>query len=95
MPVVAQIATDYEDEVTFLAVAGRGELDATTERAAELFGDRLRWGLDDRVWDLYGAIGQPATVLITGDDRITDTWHGLLDEAEIRRNLDALVAASG
>jgi hypothetical protein len=95
LPVVAEISTDYQDEVTFLAVAGRGELDATTERAAELFGERLLWGLDDSVWDLYGVTGQPMTLLITGDDRVVQRWPGLLDETEIRDNLDRLVATAG
>lgn len=76
----------------FLAVAGRSDLDSTTSRAAELFGDALLWGLDDSVWDLYNIPYQPVTVLITGNDIVVDSWPGVLDEADIRSRLDALVA---
>ncbi len=93
LPKVAEISTDYSDEVAFVAVAGRGELAATTERADELFGDRFLWGLDDTVWDLYRVNGQPVTFLVTGDDTIVEQWFGVADEEEIRSRLDALAAA--
>lgn len=95
MPVVADIAEDYSDEVVFLAVAGRAGFDESAARAEELFQDRLRWGLDDSLWDLYGIPGQPVTVLVAGNDVVVDGWPGALDEAEIRQRLDALIAVSG
>ncbi len=95
MPVVADIADDYRDEVVFLGVAGRADFDETAETAAELFGDRITWGLDDSIWDLYGVPYQPVTMLITGDDVIVDQWAGLLDEADIRAKIDGLVTVSG
>ncbi len=95
MPVVAQIAEDYSDQVVFLAVAGRAGFDETAARAEELFGDRLMWGLDDSIWELYGIPYQPATVLLAGNDVAVDAWPGALDEAEIRQRIDALIAVSG
>ena len=92
MPVVAQVANDYEDQVEFVAVAGRSDFDSTANRAAELFGDELLWGLDDGIWDQYGVSYQPVTFLITGNDIIVDGWPGILDEATMRERLDALVA---
>ncbi len=91
MPVVDEVAADYEDDVRFVAVAGRGSLDDTAAEAEVLF-SRLDWGLDDSVWDLYGVFGQPVTILITGSDVAVDTWAGALSEDEIRARLDALVA---
>ena len=50
-----RVAADYQDEVAFLAVAGRAELDRTAERAAELFSSNLPWGLDDALWERAAA----------------------------------------
>jgi len=91
LPVIDRVAADYEDEVRFLAVAGRSTLDETAERAAQWFA-RLDWGLDEAVWDLYEIPGQPASVLISGDDVIVDSWFGAAGEPELRAALDRLVA---
>ncbi len=95
MPVIDEIAADYLDEVTFLAVAGKSDPDRAEERAGQLFSDNLAWGLDDSIWDLYGILGQPATVIISGDDVILDRWFGELAESTIRERLDAALAVSG
>ena len=95
MPVVDEVAADYLNEVTFVAVAGRGDLGASAEAAGNLFSDNLLWGLDDSVWDLYGVPYQPVTFLITGGDTIVDGWPGLLDESDIRSRIDTLAALSG
>lgn len=47
------------------------------------------WGLDESIWDLYGIVGQPATVLIK-DGVIIDRWYGAVGEAELRVRLDGL-----
>lgn len=91
MPVVDRVAGDYLDAVTFLAVAGRSDMDRTAERAAEWFSDNLLWGLEPSVWDLYGVPGQPATVLIA-HGVVVDQWFGALDEGELRTRLDRLVS---
>ncbi len=91
MPVVDAIAPDYEGEITFVAIAGRSTLDKTTPAAGELLSN-LPWGLDDSIWELYGIPGQPASVLITGNDIVVDGWFGALPEDEIRAALDQLVA---
>lgn len=90
MPVVAEIAPDYVDEVAFVAVAGRSGLEATAARAEELFGDRLAWGLDDDLWETFDVPYQPVTVLIADGVEI-DRWAGALGEDELRRRLDAAV----
>lgn len=77
----------------FLAVAGRAGFDETAQRAAGLFSDRLLWGLDDSIWDLYGIPYQPVTLLISGNDVIVDTWAGALGEDELRSRIDQFLAA--
>lgn len=66
----------------------------TAERAEELFSENLAWGLDDRIWDLYGVPGQPATILIA-NGTIVDQWFGAAPEDFIRERLDALISLSG
>ena len=93
LPVVDEVADDYLDDVTFLAVAGRGDLGATKEEAARLFSANLKWGLDDSIRDLYGVPGQPASVLIA-NGVVVDGWFGALDADELRDRLDSLVSLS-
>lgn len=88
MPVVDDISADYVDQVTFVAVAGRSGFEETAERADQWFSDRILWGLDKSIWQLYGVFGQPYTFLITGDDRIVAEWAGLVGESQIRQQLD-------
>ena len=91
MPVIDEVAADYQDQVRFIAVAGRSSYEATAERAPQWF-SRLDWGLDEGVWDLYGIRGQPASVLITGNDVIVTGWFGAAGEDMLREALDELVA---
>jgi hypothetical protein len=93
LPVVDEVANDYVGDVVFVAVAGRGDLDATREEASRLFSDNLNWGLDDSIWDLYGIPGQPASILIT-DGVVVDKWFGALGDQELRTRLDNLLAIS-
>ncbi len=86
------VASDYQDTIKFVAVAGRSDLEPTANRAAELLTDNVVWGLDESIWDLYNIFGQPASVIITGDDIIVDSWFGALGEAELRSRLDMLAS---
>ena len=93
MPVVDRVAADYRDEVTFLAIAGKADLERTAARADELISGNLQWGLDDSIWDLYGVPGQPATILVA-DGVIVDQWFGAAPEDLLRERLDRLVELS-
>ena len=96
MPVVDEIAKDYAGEVTFLAVAGKSSFDRSLPAAEALFTDRISWGYDDSVWELYGNPYQPYTVLITADDKIVTEYYGTPGGEEgIRAQLDALLALHG
>lgn len=88
------VASDYQEEITFLAVAGRSDIESSRRRVGDWFSpDRLRWGYDDTVWELYGVFGQPTSVLITGDDLVLDGWFGGVGEEALQAALDRLVAA--
>jgi hypothetical protein len=75
-----------------VAVAGRSDLEPTARRAEELLTDNVAWGLDESIWGLYDILGQPASVMITGDDVIVEGWYGALGEAALREKLDLLVS---
>lgn len=93
LPVIDEVANDYLDDIAFVAVAGRGDLGATRERAPTMFSDNLQWGLDDSIWNLYGVPGQPSSVLIV-DGVIVDKWFGALGDVELRKRFDNLVSLS-
>ena len=84
------MAADYQDDVQFLAVAGRSDMGSTADRAAELLTDNVDWGLDDSIWDLYGIPGQPATVLIS-QGVIVDQWFGAQGEDFLRERIESLL----
>ena len=96
MPVVDALASEFADQVTFLAIAGRASLDATTPRAAQLLpSGHVLWSLDESVWETYGVFGQPVTFLISADDVLLDQTFGFRGEAEIRANVDRLLGTLG
>ncbi len=73
-----------------IAVAGRSDLEATSRRAGELLGGNVAWGLDESIWKLYDILGQPASVMITGDDKVVEGWYGVLGEEGLREKFDLL-----
>ena len=86
------VASDYQDTIEFVAVAGRSDLGPTEQRAEELLTSNVAWGLDDSIWELYDIFGQPASVIITGDDIIVEGWYGALGEDALREKLDFLAS---
>jgi len=88
--VIDAVASDYQETISFIAVAGRSDLEPTAQRAEELLTDNVAWGLDESVWELYDILGQPASVMITGDDIVVDDWYGVLGEEELRKKFDLL-----
>jgi hypothetical protein len=96
LPVVDQLAAEYGDRVAFVAPAWKGTLEATTARAAELLpSGKVLWGLDEaeEIFALYGVPYQPATVLITSNGTVFESWSGARDEAGMREAIEALLAA--
>ena len=87
------VASDYQDSISFVAVAGNSSESASRARVGTWFSpERILWGYDESIWGLYGVRGQPVSFLITGDDIVVANWFGALDEAEMRSQLDILVA---
>ncbi len=84
--------------MTFLAVAWKGSLQDTTERASQLLpSGNVLWGLDaeEKVFSAYGVPYQPVSVLITHDGIVKTSWAGAASEADLRAELDALVETAG
>ncbi|WKZ83061.1 MAG: hypothetical protein QY307_02075 [Acidimicrobiia bacterium] len=93
MPVIDAVASEYQDRITFLAVAGRSSLEASRTRVGDWFDpSRILWGYSDDLWALYAIPGQPASVLISGDDVIVGGWFGAVGEEALRAELDRLAA---
>ncbi|MGI9584192.1 MAG: TlpA family protein disulfide reductase [Acidimicrobiia bacterium] len=90
MPVVDKVAAKYQNDVTFLAVAGKGHVTKAAAAADTLFSDNLKWGYDDSIWDLYGVPGQPATILISRGV-IVDMWFGETSAAFLNERIDNLL----
>ena len=83
------MSNEYLEDVTFLAVAGRSNPEASAAAAAELFSDNLLWGYDESIWDLYGVPGQPVSVLIQSG-AIVDVWFGAIGHEALREKLDTV-----
>jgi hypothetical protein len=94
LPVVDILATEYGDDITFVAPAWKAGLEATAARAAELMPSGwVKWGLDseEEVFALYGIPYQPATVLISAEGAIVETWAGARPEEAMRDSIEALI----
>ena len=94
MPVLEQISTDYDGEVTFLAIAARGDVEATADRVEEWIpSGRIKWAFDpaEEVWGFFGIRGTPTTLLLSADDRVVAGWPGEVGEDNLRQALDQLV----
>ena len=96
MPVINAVAEEYQDEITFLAVAGSSNEEDSAKRVGDWFDpERLLWGYSDDVWALYGVSYQPVSVLISPDKKVVGGWFGALDADDIRAELDILAGYAG
>lgn len=85
------VASDYLDDITFLAVAGSSSPEASAARVGDWFDpDRVLWTYNDDLWDLYLVGYQPVSVLVSSDDVIVERWFGAVGETELRAALDRL-----
>lgn len=91
MPVVDEVAGDYQEDIEFLAVAWKSEPDRAAERASELFSDNLKWGIGDQIFSLYGIPAQPASVIVS-NGVIVDSWFGAIGADELRSRLDTALS---
>lgn len=82
--------------MAFVAPAWKSSFEATAAAASGLMPSGvIQWGLDDRevVFQAYGVPYQPVTVLIGADGTVVDSWAGVLDEAELRIAIEALLTS--
>ena len=87
------VASDYLDDITFLAIAGSSSPEASAVRVGDWFDpDRVLWAYSDELWDLYLVGYQPVSVLISSDDVIVERWFGAVGETELRAALERLRA---
>lgn len=80
-----------------MAVAWKADFARTESAANELLASgNVMWGLDEPgdIFGLYGVPYQPVSVLVTHDKIIKTTWAGALGEADLRTELDALLATA-
>lgn len=73
-------------------------MEDTASRAAQLLtSGNVLWGLDaeEAIFSAYGVPYQPVSVLITHDGIVKTSWAGAVGEADLRAELDALVATAG
>ena len=85
------VASDYVDDITFLAIAGSSSPEASAVRVGDWFDpDRVLWTYSDELWDLYLVGYQPVSVLVSSDDVIVDRWFGAVGEEQLRIALDRL-----
>lgn len=85
------VASDYLDDITFLAIAGSSTPEKSAARVGDWFDpDRVLWTYSDDLWNLYLVGYQPVSVLVSSDDVIVERWFGAVGETELRAALDRL-----
>lgn len=98
MPVIDELAAEYQDRVAFVAPAWKADLSATSRRADQLLrSGAVKWGLDERqqIFSAYGIGYQPVTVLIGADKTIVNKLFGAQGAATFRSAIDELLSISG
>lgn len=95
MPVIDQLATEYQDRVAFVAAAWKADLSATRRRAEQLLtSGAVMWGLDQgqRIFSAYGVGYQPVTILIGADKTIVKSLFGAQGASSLRNGIEELLS---
>ncbi|MGD9701201.1 MAG: redoxin family protein [Acidimicrobiia bacterium] len=92
-PEVAEIAERYADQVSFVGVPGRGELDAMRAFVDDTGTGSLTHlaDLDGSVWSAFGVYGQPAYAFIDDTGEI-DVFVGGMGGDALAERVDELLA---
>jgi len=94
LPVVDNLAVDYTDQISFVAIAWRSTLGKTAAGAARLLpSGAIRWGFDEAedIFAAYRILGQPWSVLISASGAEVERWPGIRDPEQIRASIEALI----
>jgi thiol-disulfide isomerase/thioredoxin len=90
-PTIKTVQAEYADRVTFVGVAGLGELPAMRSFVSTTNLSAFPHVVDDdgTIWSTYKVSRQPAYAFIAPDGQV-ETVRGTLDESELRDRLNRL-----
>ena len=92
LPVIDAVASDYSQDITFLAVAGKSSPEKSAQRVDDWFDqDHLIWGYSDELWELYEVHFQPVSFLISSDGVVVEKFFGPVGDKKLRSALDRLL----
>ncbi|NND13069.1 MAG: hypothetical protein HKO10_03830 [Acidimicrobiia bacterium] len=99
LPVVNRVTAEHRGEINVIAVAGRSSLERSMPAAEAFFDDHVRWAYDEELWQTYGILSQPITVLINPDrsfagdcDSLAScSVYGFSGEEGVRENVARLL----
>ncbi len=97
---VNRVTAEFSDQLNVVAVAGRASFERSVPAADEYFDEHVSWGYDDGLWQQYGILTQPITVLINADrtfagdcDSLAScSVYGFSGEEGVRENVDLLLS---
>ncbi len=96
---VNRVTAENQDEINVIAVAGRSSYEKSVPTANEYFDGHVGWAYDEELWQSYGILSQPITVLINPDRTFAgdcDTLpscsvYGFSGEEGVRANVARLL----
>ncbi len=82
-----------------IAIAGRSSPERSAPSADSFFDDHVIWAYDEELWQTYGILSQPVTILINADrsfagdcDSLTScSVYGFSGEEGVRDNVSRLL----
>ena len=91
-PSVSTIAAETGDDVTFLGVAGRGEVDAMKGFVSDtkVTGFEHLADVDGSIWSRFGVVSQPSFAFVAPDGTV-ETFVGALGTDGLRERTAALI----
>lgn len=89
---MAAVAAEYEGQVTFIGIAGHGEVAAMQQFVSDTGTGALTHLVDDdgSRWQRFGVVTQPAFAFV-GADGVARTVPGSLEPDALRAETDALL----
>ncbi len=91
-PDVAEVAAEFDGQVTVLGVPGRGEVDAMRAFVSETGTGAFTHVVDSdgSLWTRFGVVSQPSFVFVDGSGAAT-SFSGSMDADDLRAELSDLV----
>ena len=89
---MAAVAAEFDGRVTFVGVAGRGEVDAMREFVADTGTGGFMHVVDGdgSLWQRFGIVAQPAFAFVDADGSV-ETFAGSLDAGALRQAVGELL----